>query len=99
MPQATIETAPLAPNTYSLAKGEGFCSLRQRTNRHVVSVRIPERELHSSSVRVHVGLLFESSDESACSLQCHVEIVHAKEQKEPVAWRRLVRAHQSGMLM
>src|SRR5207249_5509995 len=47
----------------------------------------------------HVGLHFEPGDESACSLQCHVEIVDAEEQEEAVARRRLVRAHQGGMLM
>jgi hypothetical protein len=50
-------------------------------------------------MRVHVGLLFEPGDESACSLQCHVEIVDAEEQEEAVARRRLVRAHQGGMLV
>jgi hypothetical protein len=46
-----------------------------------------------------VGLLFEPDDESACSVQCHIEIVDAKEQEEPVARRTLVRAHQGGMLV
>ncbi len=46
-----------------------------------------------------MGLLFEPGDERACSLQCHVEIVDAKEQEEAVARRRLVRAHQGGMLV
>ena len=46
-----------------------------------------------------MGLLFEPGDESACSLQCHVEIVDAEEQEEAVARRRLVRAHQGGMLV
>jgi hypothetical protein len=46
-----------------------------------------------------VGLLFEPGDESACSLQCHVEIVDAEEQEEAVARRRLVRAQQGGMLV
>jgi hypothetical protein len=46
-----------------------------------------------------VGLLFELSDESACSLQRHIEIVDAEEQEEPVARSRLVRTHQGGMLV
>jgi hypothetical protein len=46
-----------------------------------------------------VRFLFESGDESAGSLQCHVEIVDAEEQEEAVARRRLVRAHQGGMLV
>ena len=45
-----------------------------------------------------MGLLFEPGDESACSLQCHVEIVDAEEQEEAVARRGLVRAHHGGML-
>src|SRR4030095_8229253 len=44
-------------------------------------------------------LLFEPGDEKACSLQCHVEIVDGEEQEEAVARRRLVRAHQGGMLV
>src|SRR5213076_3338548 len=51
------------------------------------------------SVRVHVRLLFEPGDESACPFQCRVEIVDAKEQEEPVARWRLVRTHQGGMLV
>ena len=46
-----------------------------------------------------MGLLFEPGDESASSLQCHVEIVDAEEQEQAVARRRLVRAHQRRMLM
>ena len=46
-----------------------------------------------------MGFLFEPGDESACSFQCHVEIVDAEEQEEAVARRRLVRAHQGGMLV
>jgi len=41
-----------------------------------------------------MGPLFELADESACPLQCQVEIVDAEEQEEAVARRRLVRAHQ-----
>src|SRR4030095_1682247 len=46
-----------------------------------------------------MGLLFEPSDENACSLQCHVEVVDAEEQEKAVARRRLLRAHQGGMLV
>src|SRR5881628_1909921 len=72
---------------------------RERTNRDVVSVRIPERELLCSSIRVRVRLLFEPRDESACPFQCHIEIVDAEEQEEPVARCRLVPAHQRRMLV
>ena len=46
-----------------------------------------------------MGLLFEQADESARPLQGQVEIVDAEEQEEAVARRRLVRAHQCGMLV
>src|ERR1700704_825486 len=46
-----------------------------------------------------MGLLFEPGGESACSLQCDVEIVDAEEQEEAVARRCLSRAHQGGMLV
>src|ERR671910_255592 len=86
------------------SRATGFgCSpvLRRRelTDCDVVSVRIPEGELPCLSVGVHVRLLFKPSDESACPLQCHVEIIDAEEQEEPVArWRR-VWTHQGGMLV
>jgi hypothetical protein len=65
---------------------------RERTNHDVVSVRIPERELLCSSIRVRVRLLFELGDESACPFQRHIEIVDAEEQEEPIARCRVVRA-------
>src|SRR5216684_3928273 len=72
---------------------------RERTNRDVVSIRIPERELLCSSIRVRVRLLFEPGDERACPFQCHIEIVDAEEQEEPVARCRVVRARQRRMLV
>ena len=72
---------------------------RERTNRDVVSVRILERELLCSSIRVRVRLLFEPADEHACPFQCHIEIVDAKEQEEPVARCRVVPAHQRRMVV
>ena len=44
-------------------------------------------------------LLFEPGDKRTCSFQCHIEIVDAKEQEEPVARGRLVPAHQLRMLV
>src|SRR5258708_34020908 len=76
-----------------------LASHRKSTDCYVVPVRIPERELPGSRVRVHVRLLFEPSDVSACPLERHVEIVHAEEKEEPVARPRLVRILQGGMLM
>jgi hypothetical protein len=71
----------------------------ERTNRDVVSVRISQRELLCSSIRVRMRLLFEPGDESACPFQRHIEIVDAEEQEEPVARCRPVRAHQRRMLV
>src|SRR5205814_401757 len=72
---------------------------RERTNHDVVSVPVAERELLCSCSRVCVRLLFELSDESARPFQCHIEIVDAKEQQEPVARCRVVRARQRRMLV
>jgi hypothetical protein len=72
---------------------------RERTNRDVVSVQVPQRELLCLSARVRVRLLFEPGDESACPFQGHIEIIDAKEQEEPVARCRLVPAHQRRMLV
>src|ERR1700681_1539837 len=72
---------------------------RERTNHDVVSVRIPERELLCSSIRVRVRLLFEPGDERACPFQRHIEIVDAEEQEEPVARCRVLRARQRRMLV
>src|SRR5206468_8623316 len=68
-------------------------------DRDVVSVRIPERELHCLSVWIQVVLLLESGDESACPVQAIIVVVDAKKQEEPIARRRLVRAHQGRMLV
>src|SRR5947199_7870865 len=72
---------------------------RERSNHDVVSVRIPERELLCSSIRVHLRLLFKPGDERACPFQRHIEIVNAEEQEEPVARCRVVRARQRRMLV
>src|SRR6516165_9094830 len=53
---------------------------RERTDRNVTSVRISERELLRSSVRIEVLLLFEPTDERACPLECQVEIIDTEEQ-------------------
>jgi len=53
---------------------------RERTDRNVISVRISERELLRSSVRIEVWLLFEPTDERACPLQRQVEIIDTEEQ-------------------
>src|SRR5258707_8294328 len=65
----------------------------------VVSVEISDSELLRSSIRVHVRLLVEPSDEPARPLHGQVEVVDAKEQQEPVSWCRTVRTHQGGVLV
>src|ERR1700730_2377498 len=76
----------------------GSCSAlsgrRERTNRNVISVGISERELLGLSVRIHVWLLFEPSDERACPLKRQVEIIDTEEQQEPVAGCPVIGAHQ-----
>ncbi len=65
-----------------------------RIDRNVISVRISERELLGLSVRIHVWLLFEPSDERACPLKRQVEIIDTEEQQEPVAGCPVIAAHQ-----
>ena len=72
---------------------------RERTDRNVISVRIPKRELLSLRVRIHVWLLFEPRDERACPLKRQVEIIDTEEQQEPVAGCSVIRACQRGMLV
>lgn len=71
-----------------------FLGRRKRADRNVISVRISERELHGLSIRIHVCLLFEPSDERACPLKRQVEIIDTEEQQEAVAGRPVIRAHQ-----
>jgi hypothetical protein len=44
------------------ARGRPLLSHRERTDRHVISIQISERELHRSRVRVNVRFLFELTD-------------------------------------
>jgi hypothetical protein len=60
------------------ARSSEWLIRRKRTDRNVLTVRISERELHRSGVRIHVGLFFEARDKSARPWKCLVEIVHAK---------------------
>ena len=55
-------------------------AFRERTDCNVISVRISERELRRSSVRIEVWLLFEPTDERACPLKRQVEIIDTEEQ-------------------
>lgn len=56
-------------------------AISERTDRHVIPVRVSQRELHGSCAGVHVGLLFEARDESPCPWHGHVEIVDTEKQK------------------
>jgi hypothetical protein len=56
-----------------------FLARRERTNRDVISVRISERELLRSGVRIEVWFLFEPTDERACPLKRQVEIIDTEE--------------------
>ena len=67
---------------------------RQRTDRNVISIRIPERELVRSSVRVEVRFLFEPADERACPSKCQIEIIDPEEQQEAIAGCPVIGAHQ-----
>src|SRR5215831_4457265 len=68
----------------------------ERTDGDVVSVRISQRELHSSSVGIHMRL-FQPADERAPPWQSYVKVVDPEEQEDAVA--RLVRTRQRGMLV
>src|SRR5258707_2472997 len=76
----------------------GSCSVlsgrRERTDRNVISVRISERELLGLSVRIHVRLLFEPSDERTCPLKRQVEIIDTDKQQESVAGCPVIGVHQ-----
>jgi len=81
----------LAP---ALGRCDAVLGRRERADRNVISVRISERELPGLSVRIHVWLLFEPSDEGACPLKRQVEIIDTEEQQEAVAGFPVFGAHQ-----
>src|SRR5437016_13523608 len=89
---------PMKPRP-ALGRCSALSGRRKRTDRNVISVRISERELLGLSVRIHVWLLFEPSDERACPLKRQVEIIDTEEQQEPVAGCPVLAAHQCGMLV
>ena len=72
----------------------GLSGRIERTDRNVISIQISERELLVLSVRIHVWLLFEPSDERACPLKREVKIVETEEQQEPVAGCAVIGAYQ-----
>ncbi len=84
---------PLKPRP-ALGSCSALSGRRERTDRNVISVRISERELLGLSVRIHVWLLFEPSDERTCPLKRQVEIIDTEAQQEPVAGCPVIGAHQ-----
>ena len=81
-------------STPALGNCSALSGRRERTDRNVISVRVPERELPRLSVRIHVRLLFEPGEKRACPLKRLVEIIDAEEQQEPVAGHPVIGAHQ-----
>jgi hypothetical protein len=90
------EAAPhgVGATPWSSGSCDAFLARRERTNRDVISVRISERELLRSSVRIEVWFLFEPTDERACPLKRQVEIIDTEEQQEAVAGYPVIGAHQ-----
>ena len=82
-----------------MAPSNGLSGRRERTDRDVISIWISKGELLGASVRIHVGLLFELRDESACPLERQVKIIDTEEQKEAVAGSPVIRAHQWGVIV
>src|ERR1700675_1135270 len=84
---------PMKPRPALGSRGD-LSGRRERTDRNLISVRISERELLGLSVRIHVWLLFEPSDERACPLKRQVEIIDTEEQQETVAGCPVIWAQQ-----
>jgi len=53
----------------------------------------------SFRVRIHVRLFLEANDQSTRPLHGHRKVIHAEEQKEPVAGRTAVGAHERGVVL
>src|SRR5213080_555271 len=64
------------------------CNRIERTDADVISVRISERKLHSSSVWIH---FFQPADERARRWQRHLKVVDPEEQEEAFAGLGVVR--------
>jgi hypothetical protein len=58
-----------------------YALLGECADHDVVTIWIPERKLSCSCGGVHMGLLVESGDKSASSLQCHVEVIDTEKQE------------------
>src|SRR5262245_33048404 len=71
----------------------------KRTDGDVISVRISQRKLRSSSAGVHMWLFFQPADERARPWQSYVKVVDPDEQEEAIARLGVVRTCQRGMLV
>jgi hypothetical protein len=89
--RASFQRSPVYSPASALGSSSALSGRRERTDRNVIPVWISERELLGLSVRIYVWLLFEPGDERACPLKCHVEIIDAEEQQEPVAGCPVIR--------
>jgi hypothetical protein len=56
----------------------------ERTDGDVISVRISERKLRSSSAGIHMWLFFQPADERARPWPGYVKVVDPEEQEEPL---------------
>ncbi len=71
----------------------------ERTDGDIISVRISERKLLSSSVGIYMRLFFQPADEHARPWQSYVKVVDPEEQEEAVARLGVVGTRQRGMLV
>src|SRR5262249_4204774 len=94
MTQATCGNVPHEPQFQSRGLGR-----IKRTDCDVISVRISEQKLHSSSVWIHMWLFFQPADERARPWQSYVKVVDPEEQEEAVARLGVVGTCQRGMLV
>src|SRR6266480_2359666 len=94
MTAVSSDTAP--PEPVGSMKGLGRI---ERTDGDVISVRISERKLRSSSAGIHMWLFFQPADERARPWQSRVKVVDPEEQEEAVARLGVAGTHQRGMLV
>ena len=71
----------------------------QRTDGDVVPVKISERKLRGSSVRIHVWLFLKPADKSARPWQSEVKVVNPEEQEQAVSRLGVSGACQRRMLV
>src|SRR6266480_7112948 len=94
MTAVSSDTAP--PEPVGSMKGLGRI---ERTDGDVISVRISERKLRSSSAGIHMWLFFQPADERPRPWQGYVKVVDPEEQEEAVARLGVMGTCQRGMLV